>query len=87
MKTCLNVNCPERFSLCCGAGCTNGEGDEEAFVCRKCRRKFFGGACTASTGKSTIKNLLSEVYAGVYGTKNRAKLISTLESVLIKERE
>lgn len=43
--TCLSIDCPERKSLCCGAGCTNGEKGEPHFVCSKCRKEYVGGEC------------------------------------------
>ena len=46
-RSCLGSDCPERFSLCCKAGCTNGKGKEATYVCFKCRKAFTGGACTA----------------------------------------
>ena len=45
--TCLSLDCPERKSLCCGEGCTNGNKGEPHFVCRKCRKEYQGGECDA----------------------------------------
>ncbi len=45
--TCTSIDCPERFSLCCHAGCTNGKKGEAHFVCQKCRKEFQSPECTS----------------------------------------
>lgn len=48
-KHCLGLNCPERKSICCGAGCEAVSGDEGTghYQCKKCHGEFIGGKCTA----------------------------------------
>lgn len=47
IKTCLNIDCPERFSVCCGEICTPGNPDllQPKFICVACRNEFKGGKC------------------------------------------
>ncbi len=48
IKTCLSVDCPERFSLCCGAVCTHDlRGNKPEFMCSKCKKEWQAGECTA----------------------------------------
>jgi hypothetical protein len=52
VKTCLNIDCPERFSLCCHAGSRSASEPEillgvPAYFCAKCGKEFEGGKCTA----------------------------------------
>jgi len=51
--TCLSIDCPERFSLCCGQRCTNGDEGigEPHFVCKGCRHEFVGGECRHARDK------------------------------------
>ena len=49
--TCLSINCPERFSLCCQAYCTNGKEGEAHFVCSKCRKEFKSPPCHSQDSK------------------------------------
>ena len=57
-KHCLGLQCPERFSLCCGAGShpmvsllssdeTLTNVNTPVFVCDNCNKEFQGGECTA----------------------------------------
>lgn len=47
--TCLNVNCPERKSVCCGGISTvkiiQDGVSFDSFVCSKCDKEFIGGKC------------------------------------------
>lgn len=68
--TCLSIDCPERFSLCCGAGCTNGNKGESHFVCSKCRKEFVGGECTA--GEKNYMKIETCPHCGTYCTGKSA---------------
>src|SRR3990167_620684 len=48
IKSCTGSDCPERRSVCCGAGSEASIADEGTgcFVCTKCKREFIGGRCT-----------------------------------------
>src|SRR3990167_4330457 len=50
ITTCLALDCPERESVCCGAGSRRHEqpGASDYFVCAKCHKEFIGGKCTAA---------------------------------------
>ena len=50
IKTCLNIDCPERFSVCCGEICTLGNPDllQPKFICAACRNEFKGGKCNST---------------------------------------
>jgi len=41
---CLSIDCPERKSICCGAGCYL---DGVEFRCKNCQNLFVGGKCNA----------------------------------------
>ena len=49
MRTCTNLNCPERKSVCCAAISESLIANEGTgcFVCSKCKREYIGGECTA----------------------------------------
>ena len=61
MKTCTNLNCPERKSTCCGAISEASIADEGTgcFVCSNCKKEYIGGECTAGL-KEKILNLIAE---------------------------
>lgn len=49
--TCLSVNCPERFSVCCKArsmAVSGGEGTGY-YACSACGKEYIGGKCTAKS--------------------------------------
>lgn len=54
---CLNINCPERKSTCCGAKSALAKCRcmDEHLVCSECRKPFFGGKCTAPERMSQPK--------------------------------
>jgi hypothetical protein len=61
VKTCLNIDCPERFSLCCHAGSRSASEPEillgvPAYFCAKCGKEFKGGKCTA--GEKELPNII-----------------------------
>ncbi len=49
--TCLSIDCPERFSLCCHARCTR---EKDEFICSKCKKPFEGGKCNAGENDEPI---------------------------------
>jgi cobalamin biosynthesis Co2+ chelatase CbiK len=58
---CLNVNCPEQFSVCCGARgrCKLAAVDRDnadGFICSSCGKDFVGGECNA--GKERKKRII-----------------------------
>jgi len=60
--TCLNINCPERFSLCCHATCRIASEPEEMlgvphFFCSNCGKKWQGGECNANIPQYTKKEM------------------------------
>ena len=59
-KTCLSIFCPERKSLCCGAGSTSGAKGEAHFVCSKCRKEYKGGECTAGMTPDVKQKLVED---------------------------
>ena len=46
---CLSLDCPERKSVCCGAGSVAVEDEEKTyeFTCQNCGIRFEGGKCNA----------------------------------------
>lgn len=42
--SCLGIDCPERKSLCCGAGSEEGSNGIR-FVCSECKKEYVGGEC------------------------------------------
>ena len=63
VKTCLGIDCPERFSLCCHAGSRSASEPEillgvPAYYCSKCGKEFQGGECTAGDGKEITEELI-----------------------------
>lgn len=52
-KTCTNIACPERRSVCCDAPCVAVTGMEGTghYECANCQREFVGKACTAGKVK------------------------------------
>jgi len=43
--SCLGLNCPERKSVCCGAGSIAVKRKDYMFACKNCRKEFVGGEC------------------------------------------
>ena len=53
-KTCLRIDCPERYSLCCHAMCRR---DKRGFVCKACGKEFIGGTCRAGESITSQVNV------------------------------
>ena len=61
-KTCLNINCPERFSLCCHATCRiESNMTAEHFVCSHCGKKWKGGECNVEVPNYSIEEILTNL--------------------------
>ena len=58
MRTCTNINCPERKSVCCDA-ISEASTAVGYFNCSKCGKEYIGGECTAGL-KEKILNLIAE---------------------------
>ena len=43
--TCLSLDCPERKSVCCGAGSIATKRKDYMFACTNCGTEFIGGEC------------------------------------------
>src|ERR1700692_4325629 len=52
--TCLNINCPERRSLCCNALSTTTSSviRGDYFVCKECGLEFRSGKCNVMDGEA-----------------------------------
>ena len=81
IKSCTGIDCPERFSKCCGAPSTAISGDEGTgyFICKKCFKEFVGGACTAG---ETAEKFKGESFRVGYQTgvdETRVKILNLVE--------
>lgn len=61
--SCLGSDCPERFSLCCGAGSRSASEGEmllgvPRFFCGKCGKEFKGGECRANKNLDVLEFLI-----------------------------
>lgn len=64
---CLGSDCPERFSLCCGAGSRSASEGEmmlgvPQFFCGKCGKKFKGGKCRSAKKMEKLSEMLANNY-------------------------
>jgi len=97
-RHCLGLNCPERFSLCCGAGSVEGTvvaGTTPCFLCSKCRRYFQGGKCSAGfSGNQTytlqqLQDLLPDYIDSQYPKSNpdrgKATVAITLYTIWLRK--
>ena len=59
--TCLNIHCPERFSICCGARSRlESNMTKEQFICSDCGQKFVGGKCNVNELDGWKNNMINK---------------------------
>lgn len=95
-KTCTNISCPERKSICCNEPPKAIEGDEGTgyFICSNCFNEFIAGECTAPKEQCAedwkdkwLKYCAWTRVSGIHGAELDKALVQFIEQTLIKERE
>ena len=78
--TCLNIHCPERFSICCGARSRlESNMTKEPFVCSDCGQKFVGGKCNAMEDKKWKREFRKKFTDEICGVLKNKPLSETIQ--------
>ena len=57
---CLDISCPERKSVCCGAESIATNRKDYMFACKNCGSEFFGRECENKKTQSKVKIIPDE---------------------------